>query len=405
MGTRIKIKRGTKSSIIANKNTLEENEIVYSTDSGELAIKNSNVPDGLSWQVAKNNYNIEIGWGATNTSDYNQIAVGVEAFSASDDTISIGLRSSIGTNANSSIAIGQDAKVYAGTPVSNSNAIAIGYNAEVISSGGIALGSNSVVASNPYSIVIGKGSQNINADSITDEEASVVIGGNSTSGASGKNIIIGSGSSTADSNNIIIGNNIISDSSALVIGHDNDIYSNNTIIIGHGATAAGSNENHVQLGNSSFVTGNIGNRPIDLQGDLITHSMNVDTTSGVTISLYNMFANKPVGTVALFFFNGDLESSIESGFRFMDNTGPVTSIYSANSASNTVFTCKVVKIAHNRLAIYAFPGEGRSASGTFTITYHQYQQIMTLDANATIKYGVGTAHYGEFSGTLSVKFI
>lgn len=39
MATRIKIKRGTAPNIITNQATLEDYEIVYATDTGQLGIK------------------------------------------------------------------------------------------------------------------------------------------------------------------------------------------------------------------------------------------------------------------------------------------------------------------------------------------------------------------------------
>lgn len=45
------------------------------------------------------------------------------------------------------------------------------------------------------------------------------------------------------------------------------------IIIGHGIY--NDEPGHVQIGNSSFVTGNIGNRPIDLQGEILTQNLTI----------------------------------------------------------------------------------------------------------------------------------
>ena len=166
--------------------------------------------------------------------------------------------------------------------VPNEYAIAIGYNAKVTSHGGIALGQNSIVASNPYSVVIGRGSQNVNTSFTTAEYASVIIGGNSISGSDGKNIIIGGSSSSSDSNNIIIGNDVLSDYNSLVIGHNNDVsHLDSTIVIGHGASA-GASANHVQLGNSSFISGNIGNYPINLVGKMSGSGTMETTTNAET---------------------------------------------------------------------------------------------------------------------------
>ena len=164
----------------------------------------------------------------------------------------------------------------------------------------------------------------------------------------------------------------------------------------------GGTANHVQLGNSSFTSGNIGARPIDLQGDLLTYNF----VPGVTtpISLYDLFNSKPVGTIALFFFNGFLNDGLNDGFRFMQNTTPITSFYVSETNSEARFTCKVIKISDTQLQIYAFSGDCFTVGGTFNIKYHNYSQIMTLNANSKIKYYISSSYEDE-SATLRVKFI
>ena len=302
MATRIKIKRGTKDNIIANKATLEENEIVYSTNHGMLGIKSSGIetPDGIVWFLPQETYSITMGGGAVNQ-EYRSVAIGNESFVGSEEVVAIGFQASVGTTADNSVAIGSNAKVLAAS--NNTNGIAIGYNAQVTSNGGIAFGPNSTVAQNPYSVVIGRGSQNSFADGTADDEASVVIGGNSISGSGGQNIIIGGGTASSDYNNILIGNNTQSDYSSLVIGHNNNVsHLGNTIVIGHGAAATGANEYHVQLGNSSFTTGNIGNYPINLVGKM-SASGTMETTTNAEYRRFRLselnLSSLPINTKIL----------------------------------------------------------------------------------------------------------
>lgn len=157
MGTTIKIKRGTKDSIVANKDSLERYEIVYATDSGRLGIReygtnmSLDTEDGIVWFIPKDTYYIEMGKGAHATG-YSGVAIGENAYagdagiaigdSASADysEIAIGMQAKVKTSADGGVAIGKAAEINAGA----SKSIAIGQNAKANTSNTIQLGENAV---------------------------------------------------------------------------------------------------------------------------------------------------------------------------------------------------------------------------------------------------------------------
>lgn len=157
MGTRIKIKRGTESSIVANKDSLEWYEIVYATDSGRLGIRGDesqnslDTEDGIVWFIPKDTYNIEMGKGAY-SNGYSGIAIGENAYagetgiaigvdaSTVSDEIAIGLQAKVKTSANGGVALGKAAEINVGA----SKSIAIGQNAKANTSNTVQLGENAV---------------------------------------------------------------------------------------------------------------------------------------------------------------------------------------------------------------------------------------------------------------------
>lgn len=157
MGTRIKIKRGTESSIVANKDSLEWYEIVYAKDTGKLGIRGDELQnsidteDGIVWFIPKDTYNIEMGKGAY-SNGYSGIAIGANAYagetgiaigvdaSTVSDEIAIGRQAKVKTSANGGIALGKAAEINVGA----SKSIAIGQNAKANTSNTIQLGENAV---------------------------------------------------------------------------------------------------------------------------------------------------------------------------------------------------------------------------------------------------------------------
>lgn len=161
MGTRIKIKRGTENSIVANKDSLERYEIVYATDSGRLGIReygtylSLDTEDGIVWFIPKDTYYIEMGKGAY-SEGYSGIAIGENAYAGEKGIaigggastaineiaigIAIGIQAKVKTSADGGVAIGKAAEINAGA----SKSIAIGQNAKANTSNTIQLGENAV---------------------------------------------------------------------------------------------------------------------------------------------------------------------------------------------------------------------------------------------------------------------
>ncbi len=398
MSTKIRIKRGTTSSIIEHADTLLDYEIVYATDTGQLGVKTKStdtINTPVAWQLVKDTFSPVFGRNAF--ADYYAVAIGAES-NAGEGAVAIG-----------------------GSSDATQGSTVVGNGSTSTSQGGIVLGAHSIVSSNPHSISIGNNVSNTSAINETKNNSSIVIGSGAHSGPDGKNILIGADISTGDSKNIVIGNTSFADESSVVIGHNSDTYYGaNSISIGHGNTSDVNNSicigneivnqsaNHVQLGNSSFVTGNIGNRPIDLQGALQTVNLTIPANgNGSSLSLSTLFSNKPIGTVGMFFFKGFLDGNQESGLRLMNNsTTPITSFYnSGGSSSQTIFTFKIIKISATQLQVYAFVGEGFSPyPATFTVTRNNASQIITLSPSAIIQYAKGSP-FDEETATLNIKFI
>jgi hypothetical protein len=381
MSTKIRIKRGTTSSIIEHADTLLDYEIVYATDTGQLGVKTKStdvINTPVAWQLAKDTFSPAFGKNAF--ADYYAVAIGAE--------------SNAGQHA---VAIGDSSDATQGSTV-------VGYDSTSTSQGGIVLGARSIVSSNPHSISIGNDVSNTEAINQTKNNSSIIIGSDTHSGTDGKNILIGAEISTGDSENIVIGNTSSADYDSVIIGHDNTSNASNSISIGNGIE--NESANHVQLGNSDVLTGNIGNRPIDLQGAIQTVNLTIPSNNnGSSVNLNTLFSSKSIGTVGMFFFNGFLDGNQERGLRLMNNsTTPITSFYNSESAnSQTIFTFKIIKISATQLQVYAFVGEGFSSS-TFTVIHNNASQIITLSPSAIIQYAKGSP-YDDETATLNIKFI
>ena len=420
-GTRIKIKRGTKSSIIDNKATLEQNEIVYSTDTFQLAIRNNDAPGGLAWQVAKDAYKIVIGFAATSTSgDYGQIIIGNEASSSSEYMVAVGAGSSIGAYAQYSTVVGPYAKVLTGTSaVPNNSAIAIGYNAQVqkYAPNSIAFGPYAKVLTgtsstpNDGAIAIGHSAQ------VTSNKG-IAIGSDSM--ASNNSISIGYGNISYAGNSISIGNNTLTSNAnnSISIGNNTStLNANNSISIGNGIE--NQSDNHVQLGKSNVaMTGNIGNRKIILEGDKNINVKlfdSIDSTTG--LSMTDIFeANAPVGSIAELIIttnNGPLQSpgykaynirvgttGSDSG-NILEATAPASSSDPSKHIKAMFLT--LCKISNTDILIYqhsAFSDDHSSYTPTITLR----QNFYSLTGSSTL-YFTSRGYTFPSGGTSTSRFV